>query len=131
MTELLISSPVVDPSLYLCDSTGKQVTPYARAVGRPDPLPLQAGLGPTRAYHRAHGNKTQEQRDRAIRESLKTHIERGDLPADAELVSSSEEEEDEGTDSENDHYDLVEDVPPPRGFEVRVSASVISDSDVL
>ena len=130
MTELLISSPVVDPSIYLCDSTGKQVTPYARAIGRPDPLPLRAGLGPTKAYHKAHGNKTQEQRDRAIRESLKTHIERGDLPPDAELVSSSEEEE-EGTDSDNDHYDRIEDLPPPHGLEIRISASVISDSDVF
>ena len=64
-------------------------------MGRPDPLPLRAGTGPTKAYHKAHGNITQEQKRRAINESIRTHIERGELPSDAELVSSSEEDEDE------------------------------------
>ena len=124
------SFPVVDPSLYLFDSTGKQVTPYASAVGRPDPLPLRAGNGPTKAYHKAHGNKTQEEKGRAIMESMKTHIERGDLPADAELVNSSDSEE-EDTDSEDEQYDSIDELLRPRGIEIRVSASVISDSGVF
>jgi hypothetical protein len=61
---------------YLKDAHGNQVTPIALTSGRPDPLPLYAGRGPTRAYHKAHGNITPEEKARAERESLRYHAKR-------------------------------------------------------
>ena len=126
---------------------GLQVTPYASAVGRPDPLPLHAGIGPAKAYHKAHGNITKEQKHRSVKESLRTHIERGSLPADTELASgeeetggedTSEEAGDEGTNDEG--TDEEENESEEEGEAVRqarpllppeeVSDSVISDSEV-
>ena len=39
----------------------------------PDPLPMNAGKAPTRAYHRAHGNITPEQKARAEKASRRFH----------------------------------------------------------
>ncbi|MCJ1473277.1 hypothetical protein MMC13_001928 [Lambiella insularis] len=55
----------VEPSSYLSDSRGRQITPLARTEGRPDPLPPGSGPSPTRAYHRAHKNITQHQKSQA------------------------------------------------------------------
>ena len=86
---------MVDPVVYLSDSMGKQVTPYARSKGMPDPLPLRAGVGPTAAYHTAHGNVTKDQKARALDLSLRAHVASGKLPPHFELVSSDEEDEEE------------------------------------
>lgn len=66
-------SIVVNPLKFLSDSTGRQVTPLILEYGTPDPLPLNAGASPTRAYHRAHGNSTLEQKARAVEQSLRFH----------------------------------------------------------
>lgn len=55
----------VEPSSYLSDSQGRQVTPLARTEGPPDPLPPGSGRSPTRAYHKAHGNVTEHQKSQA------------------------------------------------------------------
>ena len=55
----------VEPSTYLSDSQGHQVTPLARTTGPPDPLPPNSGRSPTRAYHKAHGNITHHQKSQA------------------------------------------------------------------
>ncbi len=49
------------------------MTPLARAFGTPDPLPLNAGRGPRRAYHKAHGNITPEQKAKAEAASIEFH----------------------------------------------------------
>ena len=119
------------------------MTPFASATGRPDPLPLNAGIGPMKAYHKAHGNITKEQKRHAVNESIRTHIERGNLPPDTELVSGSEEEEtseeegsDDARDNDEDGDDEQSDAedmrPSTSNFRVVVEASdsAISDSEV-
>jgi hypothetical protein len=67
----------VDPSAYLSDANGKQITPLARTRGTPDLLPLGAGPSPTREYHRAHGNVTEEQKRQAVERSTLAHANAG------------------------------------------------------
>ena len=78
----------VEPSSYLSDSSGRQITPLARTHGLPDPLPPNSGPSPTRAYHRAHGNVTEHQKSQAelnsqvaTREVAGVFIERNDMNA--------------------------------------------------
>lgn len=55
-----------EASDYLSDTTGRLVTPIARSTGPPDPLHLPSEAGPTRAYHNAHGNRTERERAQAV-----------------------------------------------------------------
>ena len=85
----------VEPATYLSDSTGRQVTPLVRTSGPPDPLPLNAGRGPTKAYHKAHGNITPGQKARAVAASLQAHIRAGTfIPQSAQSTSENSDSED-------------------------------------
>lgn len=55
-----------EASDYLSDTAGRLVTPIARITGPPDPLHLPSEAGPTRAYHNAHGNRTERERAQAV-----------------------------------------------------------------
>lgn len=49
-----------ETSDYVSDSQGRQVTPIiSPGRGPPDPLPLGTTPKTARAYHKAHGNKTE------------------------------------------------------------------------
>lgn len=63
----------VEPSSYLSDSSGRQVTPLARYGGAPDPFPFDADYpldGKTatarKAYEIAHGQKASWQKTKAV-----------------------------------------------------------------
>ena len=98
---------VVDPLTYLSDASGRQVTPFILTRGPPDPLPPNAGASPTRAYHKAHGNRTAEQKQRAILASLRAHgilnapkvvIPKAPVPRNVP-IDGFEDTDDESTDS--------------------------------
>lgn len=55
-----------EASDYLSDTAGRLITPIARTTGPPDPLHLPSEAGPTRAYHNAHGNRTERERAQAV-----------------------------------------------------------------
>lgn len=86
------ASPLESNFNYLMDPNGRSITPITLTTGRPDPLPLHAGRGPTRAYHKAHGNITPAQKAQAERESLRYHARRAaEARAGGEVVNQTGE----------------------------------------
>ena len=99
----------VEPSTYLSDSHGNQVTPLARTTGPPDPLPPNSGRSPTRAYHRAHGNVTYHQKSQAelnsyvaTKELAGVFVERRNDTLNPIPLSNDLTEELSGTDDDSD-----------------------------
>ena len=100
---------------YLIDAQGRQVTPLAKTSGVPDPLPLHAGKGPTRAYHRAHGNMTPEAKAKAEKASLRFHALRAaeahsdgtDVNKTAEWMKDSEDEDSRSESASDDDVPMA------------------------
>lgn len=61
-----------EASDYLSDSHGRRVTPVVNVSSKapPDPLPPSSGRITARAYHKAHGNKTELEKAKAILASV-------------------------------------------------------------
>jgi hypothetical protein len=99
---------------YLSDGKGNQITPTIKIHGTPDPLPLNAGKSPTKAYHRAHRNITHEQKARAEAASLRFHSQLLDDPASpkspyqtsapAEILASDVEDNEDVEETSVDEY---------------------------
>jgi len=110
----------------LFDEHGNRITPTARTIGTPDPLPLYAGRVPTKSYHKAHGNLTPEAKAKAEANSLRFHAiqaaeahkEGGQINKTAEWRdeddsskgSSENSEEDEEEDEDEDEDEVDEDI---------------------
>ena len=92
-------------------------------------MPLNAGAGPTKAYHKAHGNITKEQKANAIRESIRAHIARGTLPASAldPYLEDSDSEMDEDNEDDEDMDD--EGSNQEQDEEIRGRNNIIDDID--
>ena len=96
---MLSSHLVVDPSTWLSDASGQQITPLVLTEGPKDPLPLSANYGANLQYHYAHGNETPAQRTKALDDSYRLHLEMGHVDV---LNRPEKAEEDEGSEEEMD-----------------------------
>lgn len=61
-----------EASDFLGDSQGRRVTPRisANSSAPPDPLPLSSSRRTARIYHKAHGNRTEAEKAKAVLDSL-------------------------------------------------------------
>lgn len=68
----LLTSADAEASDFLSDSQGRRLTPRisANSTAPADPLPLSSSRKTARIYHKAHGNRTEAEKAKAVLNSV-------------------------------------------------------------